>query len=230
MERSPGGFLEMHVAIIMNGNARWALTRGLPPTGGYREGAAALRTTVELALRAGVKTLTVYANSDSPVHELDADVRVLGGYLHGESGRCAKQAVRISVIGKCKRHGALLSRGPTTAERAAETHSRLHLRIVIDYSAHDTVVQSSWCRADPGAPESFAQRLREIDDTALPAGAVDLLIRTGTGKCRSDFMLWEVAYARLHYANCLWPDFNAHHFQRALGYSGAAELPAPRSS
>jgi hypothetical protein len=65
----------------MNGNGRWALTRGLPPTGGHREGAAALRTTVELALRAGVKTLTVYANPDSPVHELDAGRRMLGGLL-----------------------------------------------------------------------------------------------------------------------------------------------------
>jgi undecaprenyl diphosphate synthase len=85
-------------------------------------------------------------------------------------------------------------------------------------------VQSSWSDAHPRAPENFEQRLREIDDTALPAGAVDLLIRTGGpedpwagGRCRSDFMLWEVAYARLHSADCLWPDFTAHHFQRALG-------------
>jgi undecaprenyl diphosphate synthase len=104
------------------------------------------------------------------------------------------------------------------------------LRIVIDYSAHDRVVQSSWCNADPQAPEAFAQRLREIDQTALPAGAVDLLIRTGGGKCRSDFMLWEVAYARLHSADCLWPDFTAHHFQRALGYSSPDEWPAVKTS
>ncbi len=207
----------MHVAIIMNGNGRWALTRGLPPTGGHAEGTAALRTTVELALRAGVKTLTVYANSDSPVHELDADLRVLGGYLRAESRWCAEQAVRISVIGNCKRLGSAVSPGPELDDPAVATPLRLQLRIVIDYSAHDTVVQSSWCSSDPGAPESFVQRLQEIDATALPAGAVDLLIRTGSGQCRSDFMLWEVAYARLHCANCLWPDFSAHHFQRALG-------------
>jgi undecaprenyl diphosphate synthase len=220
----------MHVAIIMNGNGRWALTRGLPPTGGHREGAAALRTTVELALRAGVKTLTVYANPDSPVHELDAARRMLGGYLRSESRRCAEQAVRISVIGNCERPGAAMLASPQLDDCAGATHSRLHLRIVMDYSAHDTVVQSSRCSADPGAPESFAQRLREIDATALPAGAVDLLIRTGAGQCRSDFMLWEVSYARLHHADCLWPDFSAHHFQRALGYYGADESPAPRTS
>src|SRR5512140_832540 len=149
----------MHVAIIMNGNGRWALTRGLSPTGGHREGAAALRTTVELALRAGVRTLTLYANSDRPVHELDADLRVLAGYLGSERQRCAEQSVRISVIGDCKRLGAAQWWVREHDDRADATHSRLHLRIVIDYSAHDTVVQSSWCSADPGAPENFIQRL-----------------------------------------------------------------------
>jgi undecaprenyl diphosphate synthase len=217
----------MHVAIIMNGNGRWALRRGLPPTAGRMEGAAALRTTVELALRAGVKTLTVYAitsaSSESPVHELEADLRVVGDYLRSESRPCANRAVRISVIGQCKRLGKALMR-VVGDEFAAATHTRLHLRIVIDYSAHDSVVQSSWCKAHPQAPEYFIQRLREIDATALSAGAVDLLIRTGAAedpwinrKYRSDFMLWEVAYARLHRADCLWPDFTAHHFRRALG-------------
>jgi undecaprenyl diphosphate synthase len=214
----------MHVAIIMNGNGRWALQRGLPPTGGHREGAAALRTTVELALRAGIKTLTVYAI----VEELDANLRALGGYLRSDSARCAQQAVRISVIGDCKRLGAALLRIPES--EATARPSRLHLRIVIDYSEHDGVVRSSWCDARTQAPENFEQRLREIDHTALPAGAVDLLIRTGgpkdpraSGMCRSHFMLWEVAYARLHYAECLWPDFSAHHFQRALGYPSGDE-------
>jgi undecaprenyl diphosphate synthase len=215
--------LRMHVAIIMNGNGRWAMKRGLPPTGGCIEGAAALRGTVELALRAGVKTLTVYAiccvDSDRSVHELDADLRVLGGYLRTEALLCAQQMVRISVIGNCKRLGAALLRVQHRGEESVTgTRSRLHLRIVIDYSEHDRLMRSSWSDiSQPQAAGSFERRVREIDHTALPAGAVDLLIRTGGGKCRSHFMLWEVAYARLHYADCLWPDFNAHHFQRALG-------------
>ena len=206
----------------MNGNGRWALERGLPATAGCMEGAAALRTTVELALRAGVKTLTVYAicrvDSDRSVNELDADLRVLGDYLRTEARHCAGQPVRISVIGHCKRLGAALLRVHHRGDpSSAGMHSRLHLRIVIDYSEHDRVVKSTWSNvSEPQAAESFERRMREVDRTALPAGAVDLLIRTGGGKCRSDFMLWEVAYARLHYADCLWPDFNAHHFQRAL--------------
>ena len=209
----------MHVAIIMNGNRRWASKRGLAPAAAHRAGAAALRTTVELALRAGIKTLTLYgigsAGSES----------ILEGYLRSDSQRCAEQGVRISIIGHRLRMDAA-----HIPDRATAKHSRLHLRIVIDYSAHDRVVQSCWCDADPRAREHFVERLREIDQTALPAGAVDLLIRTGGGKCRSDFMLWEVAYARLHRADCLWPDFSAHHFQRALGYSGADEWPAAKSS
>ncbi len=205
----------MHVAIIMNGNGCWAARRGLPPTAGHREGAAALRTTVELALRAGVKTLTVYAlrreNCATSAQELEANLRVLARYLRREAMRAEKQPVRISIIGRCDRLRVNSEPHPT--------HSRLHLRLVTDYSAHDSLVRSSWCSAHPEAPDRFAQRVHEIDDTALPAGAVDLLIRTGGGKCQSDFMLWEVAYARLHYAECLWPDFSADDFERALNGS-----------
>jgi undecaprenyl diphosphate synthase len=88
----------------------------------------------------------------------------------------------------------------------------------LPHSAHDRVVQSSWRSAHPHAAEQFSQSLREIDQTALSAGAVDLLIRTGGGECHSDFMLWEVAYARLHSADCLWPDFTSHDFARALEF------------
>ena len=127
----------MHVAIIMNGNGRWAMKRGLPPTAGCIEGAAALRTTVELALRTGVKTLTVYAiccvDSERSVHELDADLRVPGGYLRTEARRCAEQAVRISVIGNCKRLGAAAQQFHNRDDESSNgMRSRLHLRIVID--------------------------------------------------------------------------------------------------
>jgi undecaprenyl diphosphate synthase len=211
----------MHVAIIMNGNSRWAARRGLPAVASHVEGAAALRNAVKSAQQAGIKTLTVYAlrspKCASFAQELDADVRVLEGYLRSESGGPGgEQSVRISVIGDCEHPDSRLPwRGGRHATSEA-TDSRMHLRIVIDYSAHDSVVQSSWRSAHPLAAEHFAQRLREIDHTALSAGAVDLLIRTGDGPCHSDFMLWEVAYARLHRADCLWPDFTAHDFTRAL--------------
>ncbi|HEY6922072.1 MAG TPA: polyprenyl diphosphate synthase [Steroidobacteraceae bacterium] len=217
----------MHVAIIMNGNGRWAKRLGLPPTAACIEGAAALRTTVEAALRAGIKTLTVHAichvDSERSGHELDADLRVLGNYLRTEARHSTGQAVRISVTGNCKRLGAATSK--VHDETSIEMRSRLHLRIVIDYPEHDRVVQSTRTEVlRAHAAEDFERRVKELDRTALPAGAVDLLIRTGGGICRSDFMLWEAAYARLHYADCLWPDFNALHFQRALGREMLDEL------
>lgn len=211
----------MHVAIIMNGNGRWALRRGLPATACHTVGAAAVRNTVDSALQAGVKTLTLYALSSStredPAHELDTDLRVLGDYLRAESRRCAEQSVGITVIGHRRLAAERLRSALAGSCRSRDaSDSRLHLRIVTDYTAHDSVVQSTWCSAHPRASENFTRRLREVDHTALAAGAVDLLIRTGGGSCRSEFMLWEVAYARLHSADCLWPDFTPHDFQRAL--------------
>lgn len=209
----------MHVAIIMNGNGRWAARRGLPPTRGHVEGTAALRRTVETAQRSGIRTLTVYAlrytKCRSLAPELDADLQVLWGYLRSEAGRSRDEAVRITLIGNCERLSTDLPRAESPL-LTDKDHSRMHLRIVTDYSAHDSIVQSSWRSAHPHAAEHFAQRLREIDQTALSSGAVDLLIRTGGGECHSHFMLWEVAYARLHSAECLWPDFTSHDFARAL--------------
>jgi undecaprenyl diphosphate synthase len=160
-------------------------------------------------------------NCQSFAQEVDADRRVLHGYLSSEADGGGNPAVRISVIGKRAPLNIELPQPPCESERTVGKDSRMHLRIVIDYSAHDSVVQSSWRSAHPDAAERFARRLREIDATALSAGAVDLLIRTGNGRCHSDFMLWEVAYARLHSTDRLWPDFTAHDFERALHYYSA---------
>jgi undecaprenyl diphosphate synthase len=212
----------MHVAIIMDGNGRWATRR----TAGLVEGADALRATVEAAARAEVETLTLYAictaNWPRPPEEVDAILRMLSN-LCMQTHDCVEKFIRISVIGRCDRLSADLLRVIEQREQLSSAGARMHLRIVVDYSAHDSLVQATW-RAAGGAnlaPEDFHRRLREVDHTALPAGAVDLLIRTGGGKRLSDFMLWEVAYAHLHIADCLWPDFNEKEFQRALGnYAG----------
>jgi undecaprenyl diphosphate synthase len=212
----------MHVAIIMNGNSRWATQRGLPPTAAQSEGVAALRNTVELAANAGVRTLTLYAlctaDCTRPRQEIDADLSVLGSYLRSDMQTCAEQSIRVNVIGNNKQLSAALPRDLVCRLPSRAADSRMTFRIVVDYSAHDSVVKAVWRSPNPGAPESFDQQLREIDRTALSAGAVDLLVRTGGGRCQSEFMLWEVAYARLHYVDCLWPDFTARCFKRALAY------------
>jgi undecaprenyl diphosphate synthase len=210
----------MHVAIIMNGNSRWATQRGLPPMAARSEAVAVLRNTVGLAVTAGVRTLTLYALSTPgctrPRQEIDADLGVLDTYLRSDLQRCLDRSIRVDVIGNNELLRAALPRDRVCQGLSRAAGSRMNFRIVVDYSAHDSVVKTAWRSPHPHAPESFDQQLREIDQTALPAGAVDLLVRTGGGRCQSEFMLWEVAYARLHYVDCLWPDFTARCFQRAL--------------
>lgn len=212
----------MHVAIIMNGNSRWATQRGLPPTAAQSEGVAALRNTVELAANAGVRTLTLYALCTAactrPRQEIDADLSVLGSYLRSDMQTCVEQSIRVNVIGNNSQLRAALPRDLVCRLPSRAADSRMTFRIVVDYSAHDSVVKAVWRSSNPAAPESFDQQLRELDRTALSAGAVDLLVRTGGGRCQSEYMLWEVAYARLHYVDCLWPDFTARCFKRALAY------------
>jgi undecaprenyl diphosphate synthase len=211
----------------MDGNGRWATKRGLPRTAGHIEGAKAVRTTVAAALRASVKTLTLYAFSAAnwarPSTEVDALMHLFTSYLTAETHRCIEQSIRVNVIGRRDRLGEGLLRAIEQSERLSVAGARMHLRIVVDYSSHNSIVQAAW-RADRSAkltPEEFHRLLHEVDHSALPAGAVDLLIRTGGERRLSDFMLWELAYAELHFTDCLWPDFNEHCFRCALDdYAG----------
>ncbi len=212
----------MHVAIIMGGSERWAARRGLPRSLACGEAADAVRTTVEAAVRAGIATLTLYAVPASdrvrPIGDPDLSTAVLTRYLFVETRRCVEQSIRIHVVGRRERMEDGLARAIEQSERLSAAGSRMRLRIVTDYTSHDRIVRAAWS-ADPGArlaPEDFHRLLQEVDASALAAGAVDLLIRTGGEKRLSDFMLWEAAYAELHFAKCLWPDFNGRHFERAL--------------
>ena len=210
----------MHVAIIMNGNGEWERQHGLAPTASHAAGVSALRNTVAWAVDAGVKTLTLYAictpGCGRPSEEIDADLGVVRSYVRADAQARVRQSVRLSVIGSAEWRSYIL-RGPFDHnEHSSSEASRMHLRIVVDYSAHDSVVRTEWHSAHPDPLESFNRQLSEIDPTALRAGAVDLLVRTRGGYCRSEFMLWEVAYARLHHVDCLWPDFTVRDLQRAL--------------
>jgi undecaprenyl diphosphate synthase len=212
----------MHVAIIMNGNGEWASRQGLAPTASHAAGASALRNTVALAVEAEIKTLTVYAlctpGYDRPREEIDADLSVLGSYVRSAARTHVKQAVRLSVVGSPELRSQIMRGELDLNDPSTSKAARMHLRIAVDYSPHDNVVRSEWRRAHPDPLGSFNRQLEEIDSTALRAGAVDLLVRTGGGLCQSEFMLWEVAHARLHYVDCLWPDFTVRDLQRALVY------------
>ncbi len=212
----------MHVAIIMDGNGRWAARRGLPRTAGHVQGAKAVRRIVEAAALADIATLTLYAfscdNWGRPPGEVAALLRLLRRSLLTETGHCAESLVRVNVIGRRDRLSPDLLRAIEHCERMTAEGSRLNLRIAIDYSARHSILQAarSGLAGAGGEERQFLQRMDEVNHSALATEGVDLLIRTGGEKRLSDFLLWECAYAELYFTDCLWPDFDADGLHQAL--------------
>src|ERR1700729_2590310 len=202
----------MHIAIIMDGNGRWASQRGLPRTAGHREGAKAVDKIVEAAARSGIATLSLYAfSADSwrrPEAEVSALLALLHRYLLTQTPRCLEQAIRINVIGRRDRLRPEGLRTIEHSERATAHCTGMRLRIAVDYSSQHSLLES--CRrmaAEPGTDrERFVRHLADVDHS-IAAPDVDLLIRTGGEKRLSDFLLWECAYAELHFVECYWPAF-----------------------
>jgi undecaprenyl diphosphate synthase len=219
----------MHVAIIMDGNGRWAMERGLPRTAGHIEGAKAVRTVVEVAARADVETLTLYAFSSAnwsrPATETAALMRLFGQYLFTETRRCIEQSIRVNVIGRRDRLGENLLKSIEQSERSSAGGTGMLLRIAVDYSSQHSIVQAAR-RSNPQDVlnnDDFHRLLHEVDHCAHPASPVDLLIRTGRERRLSDFLLWECAFAELHFSDCLWPDFDERHFHEALDDYGGRQ-------
>jgi undecaprenyl diphosphate synthase len=212
----------MHVAIIMDGNGRWATQRGLPRTAGHIEGAKAVRATVETAARAGVNVLTLYAFSSAnwarPPAEISALMRLFGQYLFTETRRCVEQSIRVNVIGRRDRLSENLLRSIEQSERSSAAGSGMLLRIAVDYSSQHSIMQAA--RRAPRDADltagDFHRLLQEVNHCAHPASEVDLMIRTGSERRLSDFLLWESAFAELHFSDCLWPDFDETRFHFAL--------------
>jgi undecaprenyl diphosphate synthase len=202
----------LHVAIIMDGNGRWATALGLPRAAGHRAGAEALRAIVESAPECDVATLTAYAfSSDNwkrPQEEVDALMHLLAWYLEDETPRLLAAGVRFSAIGRRDRLPAQVASAIERSEAETRWERRLHLRLAIDYSAREEIA-----RAQFGPP-------------------VDLLIRTGGEQRLSDFLLWECAYAELVFSRRMWPEFTPRDFERAVRQFRQRErrfggLPAP---
>ncbi|MBS1858540.1 MAG: di-trans,poly-cis-decaprenylcistransferase [Acidobacteria bacterium] len=193
----------LHAGIIMDGNGRWAVARGLPRIEGHRAGIDAARRVVEAAPDCGISTLTLFAfSSDNwrrPAEEVASLMRLLEWYLEHETGRAMANGVRLEVIGRRDRLDAALCRAILDAERATAGGERLHLRLAIDYSARDAIL---------AAARGVAEWSREAFERAL-GPAVDLVIRTGGERRLSDFLLWECAYAELVFSRTMWPDFSA---------------------
>jgi undecaprenyl diphosphate synthase len=208
----------LHVAIIMDGNGRWAARRGLPRTTGHRAGADAVQRVVEAAPALGITALTLFAfSSDNwrrPRDEVAALMGLLRRYLRAELARLIDNGVRLTMIGRRDRLPDGLADEIAEAERRSGCGTRLHLRIAIDYSARDAIASAAaaWREERPPTRDEFRRLLENRGQTP----DVDLLIRTSGEKRLSDFLLWECAYAELCFVDALWPDFGAADLQAAL--------------
>jgi len=219
----------IHVGIIMDGNGRWAASRGLPRTAGHHAGVRAARAIVESAVRAGVGTLTLYAfssdNWSRPTPEVTALMRLLRRSLHTESKRCLENGVRLTIVGRRDRLPTALRAAIADAEALTARCRNLHLRVAIDYSSRDGIIRAAeryahqLVRGSAGEPltrEQFGELLAEVHHDPRPVRDVDLLIRTGGEQRLSDFMLWECAYAELYFTPTMWPQFGEEELREAL--------------
>jgi undecaprenyl diphosphate synthase len=213
---------ELHVAIIMDGNGRWAAQRGLPRVAGHRAGLAAARRTVEHAADVGIRCLTLYAfSSDNwrrPASEVQRIFWLLRAFLRLEVRRMRERGARLQVIGRRDRIPASALRAIEQAEAATRNGRGLHLRVAIDYSSRDAIARAACAAVANAGALAGPDDLRPLITDALAAesGEVDLLIRTGGEKRLSDFLLWESAYAELVFTDRMWPDFDEAELDRAL--------------
>src|SRR3954468_4740619 len=201
----------LHVALVMDGNGRWAVARGLPRVAGHQAGAETARAIIRAAPECGIRSLTLYGfSSDNwkrPVEEVELLMALVRQYLLAEKGPCAESGVRMVVIGRRDRLAPELCAAIELAERETAGGTRLLLRLAVDYSARDAIVRAA--RDGQGAQdrESFRRELARAQNCES-APDVDLLIRTGGEQRLSDFLLWECAYTELFFLAKMWPDFS----------------------
>ncbi len=234
--------LPKHVAIIMDGNGRWAARRGLPRMAGHRAGIASVRRVVEHASDAGIRCLTLYAFSSDNWRRPSAEVQsifwLLRAFLRLQTARLRDRGARLEVIGRRDRLPAAALSAIENSERATADGTGLHLRVAIDYSSRDAIARAAFHAADALGPRRFMSPdlfgpmlMRSL---TADCGDVDLLIRTGGEKRLSDFLLWECAYAELLFTDRMWPEFDESDLDAAIAdFShrqrrfGAVPEPAP---
>jgi undecaprenyl diphosphate synthase len=222
MQRETGEGL--HVAIIMDGNGRWAVRRSLPRVAGHRAGVAALRRVVQRAADLGIARLTVYAfsadNWRRPAAEVESIFWLLRAFLRLETERLRQRGARLQIIGRRDRLAESVVREIEKAEYATAAGHGLQLCVAIDYSSRDAITRAAAgaaaALANEGSPspDSLGRLLTQF--ITGQNGEVDLLIRTGGEQRLSDFLLWESAYAELIFTDRMWPDFEEADLDAAL--------------
>lgn len=219
------GDLPQHVAIIMDGNGRWAASRSLPRAVGHERGVEALRKTVEAAQHMGLTHMTVFSFSTEnwrrPVSEVNALFALLKAYVRRDLDRLDREGVRIRVLGRRAGLPRDIQELVVKAETRTRNNSKFNLCIAFNYGGREEIVRAAQAMAvdiasgKRAAGEVTEQVLAEYLDTAgLPDP--DLVIRT-SGECRlSNFLIWQSAYAELVFMDVLWPDFNGERLREAI--------------
>jgi len=216
-----GGGRPHHVAIIMDGNARWARARGLDVTEGHRAGTDALKRAIRLAGELGIEQLTVYAFSTEnwarPPQEVTGLMSLFLERIRREAEEMDREGVRLRFIGRRDRIAPAVAEEIDWAEQLTARHRRLTVFVGFDYGARAEIMHAAE-RYTGGGEEEFRRRLYapEMEDPQL-------IIRTGGELRLSNFLLWQAAYAELYFSECLWPDFDRPELERALDSYGERE-------
>ena len=215
----------LHVAIIMDGNGRWAKARGLPRTLGHRSGVNALKRTVEAAPELGVDRLTVFGFSTEnwrrPAREVSELMSLLKAYIESDLARLERENVRVRILGRRSDLAPDIQEIINRAETRTAANSRFLLQVAFNYGGRPDIVDA----ARRVAEEVQAGRLdpADIDEavfekhlSTFEGGAPDLIIRTSGERRLSNFLLWETAYAELVFQDVLWPDYGRQHLAAAI--------------
>ena len=218
--------LPSHVGIIMDGNGRWAQMRGLPRVQGHRQGSQAVRRTVRAARRLGLKALTLYAFSEQnwarPGDEVDALMELLREFLLNERDEILDNGIRLNAIGNIGRLPHLVKAVLDPLRKESEGNSEMTLTLALSYGGREEIaaaarelarrVASGRMRADEVTEDALHQLM-----PSLTVGDPDLVIRTGGERRISNFLLYGLAYAELHFSDALWPEFDAADLHDAIG-------------
>jgi undecaprenyl diphosphate synthase len=213
-----------HVAIIMDGNGRWAKQRGLPRAAGHKAGAEAVRRTLQAAADAGIEVLTLYAFSSENWRRSDEEISDLKGlmrfYVEKELNRLIHERVRLRLIGDYRAFGAEMTRLLDRAVEKTAKNDRLTLVVALNYGSRQEIASAAAKAASAGevTPEAIGGNL---ETAGLPE--LDLLIRTSGEVRLSNFLLWQAAYAELLFTPVLWPDFDEMCFADALDQFAARQ-------
>jgi undecaprenyl diphosphate synthase len=216
--------MSFHVAIIMDGNGRWATSRGRRREWGHRRGAESVRKVVEAAPDLGIGMLTLYAfSSDNwrrPAAEVGLLMRLLERYLRSESAALKENGVSLRVVGRRDRLSAAVITAIEGAEAETAGGDRLRLRLAVDYSSRYALVEAMKSAATEQGLAAERPDLASALGRAMheegPSPDVDLLIRTGGERRLSDFLLWECAYAELLFTSKMWPDYSGEDLAEAV--------------